>query len=321
MSHLTKEQRYTIEVMKNSGYKQKAIAAAIGKDNSAVSRELKRNCDGRSGKYRSDLAHRKYTLRQKSKPKEKHFTQEIEGYVKQGLEKKLSPEQIVGRAKLEGKQCVSHERIYQYIWTDKKNNGELYKHLRSQGKTYRKRGNRKDKRGKIKNRVDIDQRPDIVEKRERFGDFEIDTIIGRNHKGAIVTINDRATGLLKMKKLESKNAELLADKTIEVLMPYKDNLHTITSDNGKEFAAHQKIAEQLNIDFYFAKPYHSWERGSNENLNGLIRQYIPKKSSFDNFTEEYIQWVEDELNNRPRKRFQFYSPNEKIITKKVTLVT
>lgn len=320
MSHLTKEQRYTIETMNNSGFTQKAIADTIGKNKSVISRELKRNCDGRSGKYCSDLAHRKYTLRQKNKPKKRRFNQQIAAYVNKKLENKLSPEQIVGRAKIEGKACVSHERIYQYIWTDKKKNGELYKHLRSQGKTYRKRGNSKDKRGKIKNRVDIDQRPDIVEKRERFGDFEIDTIIGKNHKGAIVTINDRATGLLKMKKLESKNAEILADKTIEVLMPFKLNLHTITSDNGKEFAAHQRIAEELNIAFYFAKPYHSWERGSNENLNGLIRQYIPKKSNFDDFTDEYIQWVEDELNNRPRKRLKFYSPNE-IIKQKVALVT
>ena len=320
MSHLTKAQRYTIASMKNSGYTQKAIADTIGKDKSVVSRELSRNSDGRSGKYSSDLANRKYALRQKSKPKKIHFTQDIEAYVKDKLKNKLSPEQIVGRAKKEGEACVSAERIYQYVWADKKKNGELYKHLRSQGKTYRKRGNCKDKRGKIKDRVGIDQRPAVVEKRERFGDFEIDTIIGKNHKGAIVTINDRSMGLLKMKKLESKNAETLADKTIETLMPYKEHLHTITSDNGKEFAAHQRIAQQLNIDFYFAKPYHSWERGSNENLNGLIRQYIPKKSNFDDFSDEYIQWVEDELNNRPRKRLQFFSPNE-IINQKVALVT
>ena len=236
------------------------------------------------------------------------------------MEKKLSPEQIIGRAKKEGKACVSHERIYQYVWLDKKNGGSLYLHLRTQGKKYRKRGNSKDKRGKITGRIDISQRPGIVEKRERFGDFEIDTIIGQNHKGAIVTINDRATGLLKMRKLESKNAEFLAEQTIEVLKPYQYFLHTITSDNGKEFAAHQKISEALNCDFYFAKPYHSWQRGSNENLNGLIRQYIPKKTNFENLTDEYIQWVEDQLNHRPRKRFGFLNPIE-IFNQKVAFMS
>jgi len=320
MSHLTSAQRYTISSMKKSGYTQTAIATTIGKNKSVVSRELRRNCDIRSGEYRADLANRKYALRQKDKPKKIRFTKDVETYVKEGLENKLSPEQIVGRSKIEGKACVSHERIYQYIWADKKNKGTLFEHLRTRGKKYRKRGNSKDSRGKITGRIDISNRPEIVEDRERFGDFEIDTIIGRNHKGAIVTINDRATGLLKMRKLASKNAEILADKTIEILSPYKDLLHTVTSDNGKEFSAHSRIAEELNIEFYFAKPYHSWERGSNENLNGLIRQYIPKKSNFDEFSDEYIQWVENELNNRPRKRLGYYSPNE-IINQKVAFVT
>ena len=320
MSHLTSSQRYTIATMKSKGYSQKVIAELIGKDKSVVSRELKRNSDLRSGEYRSDLADRKYAERQKTKRKKRYFTEAIKAEVNIGLERKLSPEQIVGLAKKEGRDCVSPERIYQYIWADKKQGGNLYEHLRTRGKKYRKRGNSKDKRGKIKDRIDIDKRPPIVEQRERFGDFEIDTIIGKNHKGAVVTINDRATGLLKMRKLDSKNAEILADKTIEILTPYQNVLHTITSDNGKEFAAHQKIAKALKCDFYFAKPYHSWQRGSNENLNGLVRQYIPKKTNFDNLSEEFIQWVEDELNNRPRKRFEFFSPNQ-IINQKVAFMS
>lgn len=320
MSHLTSSQRYTIASMKNSGHSQKAIALSIGKDKSVISRELKRNRDLRTGEYRSDLADRKYAARQKSKKKIKYLTEEIKAEIKLGLEKKYSPEQIVGLARIEGNRMVSHERIYQYIWADKKQGGDLYVNLRSQGKKYRKRGASKDSRGKIKGRVGISERPPEVEKRERFGDFEIDTIIGKDHKGAIVTINDRATGLLKMKKLESKNAEILADKTIETLKPYADILHTITSDNGKEFAAHQKISEALQCNFYFAEPYHSWQRGSNENLNGLIRQYIPKKTKFDELSDEFIQWVEDELNNRPRKRFDFYSPNQ-IVNQKVAFMT
>lgn len=320
MSHLTASQRYTIASMRKRGYNQTEIAETIGKNKSVISRELKRNSDGRSSNYNADLAQRKYATRQRSKPKKEGFTESIRKYVVKWLKKKLSPEQIVGRAKFEGVECVSHERIYQYIWADKRKKGTLYTHLRTKGKKYRKRGDYKDKRGRIKDRVDIDQRPEIVEQRERFGDFEIDTIIGANRKGAILTLNDRATGIVKIRKLTGKNAELLAEETIKALSPWKTHLKTITADNGKEFAAHKKIAQGLNIDFYFAHPYHSWERGSNENLNGLIRQYIPKKSNFSAYSEQYIQWVEDELNNRPRKRFNFQSPNE-IINQKVAFVT
>jgi IS30 family transposase len=320
MSHLTAAQRYTIASMREAGYNQIAIAKTIGKNKSVISRELRRNSDGRTGKYKGALAQKKYAFRMRLKPKQKRFTESIEDYVVQELEKKMSPEQIAGRAKLEGIECVSHERIYQYIWADKRKKGKLYTHLRTKGKKYRKRGDYKDKRGMIKDRVDIDQRPEIVEKRERFGDFEIDTIIGANHKGAILTINDRATGIVKIRKLSGKNAEMLAEQTIKALSPWKAYVKTITADNGKEFAAHKKIAEGLNIDFYFAHPYHSWQRGSNENLNGLIRQYIPKKSNYSTFSDQYIQWVEDELNNRPRKRFNFRSPNE-IIKQKVAFVT
>jgi IS30 family transposase len=320
MSHLTAEQRYTISSMKLAGYSQKAISLTICKHKSVVSRELKRNCDSRSGHYDGDLAQRKCESRERLKPKHERFTESIKKYIEEGLEKKLSPEQIVGTAKLEGVECVSHERIYEHVWADKRKKGLLHTHLRTKGKKYRKRGSYKDNRGSLKNRVDIDQRPEIVEQRERFGDLEIDTIIGKNHQGAILTINDRATGVLKMRKLTGKNAELLADKTIEALMPWKTHIKTITSDNGKEFAAHERIAQELGIDFYFAHPYHSWQRGSNENLNGLIRQYIPKKSDFSSFSDQYIQWVEDELNNRPRKRFSFNTPN-KIINQKVAFVT
>ena len=168
----------------------------------------------------------------------------------------------------------------------------------------------KDKRGRIVGRRSIEQRPTIVEEKQRFGDLEIDTIIGRNHQGAILTINDRSTGMLKMKKLSGKNAEELAKATINLLQDWKPFLHTITADNGKEFAQHQAIAQALDIDFYFAHPYHSWERGANENLNGLIRQYIPKKSDFTLINENEIQKIQEDLNNRPRKRFDFDSPNQ-----------
>jgi len=310
MGHLTKEQRYTIEVLKGKGISQKEIADTIGRSKSVVSRELNRNCDKRNGSYSYEQAHRKYESRLDDKPRRKSFTSNIRQYVNQKLVDKFSPEQIVGEAKLLGIPIVSHERIYQHVWTDKRKGGDLFTHLRTQGKRYRKRGSAKDNRGIIKDRVDISERPQVVEEKNRFGDLEIDTIIGKDHKGAIVTINDRAMGLLRMKKLSGKDAQELADKTIELLQEWKPMLHTITSDNGKEFACHAQIGKALGVDFYFAKPYHSWERGANENINGLIRQYIPKKTNFDDVTDEYVKFVEDELNNRPRKRYGYKTPNE-----------
>jgi len=320
MSHLTVEQRYTISEMTQAGYSQTAISKVIGRDKSVVNRELKRNADGRSGVYRFELACRKAAERQQGKRKRRRFTQDVQAFVEGKLLLKYSPEQIVGFAEKEGLPCVSHERIYQHIWSDKRRKGTLYTHLRSKGKRYRDRGLARDRRGQIVGRADIGQRPAVVDARKRFGDLEVDTIVGKGRKGAILTINDRATGVLRMKKLQGKGASELAEACISALRPWKYNLMTITADNGKEFADHQTIAKGLNIDFYFAKPYHSWERGSNENLNGLIRQYIPKKTDFSTITEEYVQFVEDQLNNRPRKRFNFETPNY-MLNQKVAFVT
>lgn len=310
MKHLTVEQRYTIAAMKKLCYKQKDIALAIEKDESVVSRELKRNCDKRNGVYNSDLAQRKHDQRQKEKPKHIKFTNQMVTFVNSWLVKDFSPEQIVGRAKLEGINCVSHERLYQYIWGDKKQGGMLHQHLRRKGRIYRKRGAAKDTRGIIRDRVDISERPAIVDQKQRIGDFEIDTVIGQNHKGALLTINDRVSSMVWIAKLNGKNAEDLAQKTIEVLTPIKQWAHTITADNGKEFADHKTISQSLAIDFYFAKPYHSWERGANENTNGLIRQYFPKGSSFENITNQDVEKVQNILNNRPRKKLGFLTPIE-----------
>jgi IS30 family transposase len=311
MSHLTKEQRYTICTMLQSGYTQSEIARVINKDKSVVSRELRRNADARSNQYKDDLAQRKYLKRQAHKAKPRTFTPEVEEYVRDKLRLKYSPEQIAGIAKKNGDICVSHERIYQFIWKDKRQKGTLYQDLRNQGRHYKKRSVIYDKRGTIPNRIDISQRPPEVELRKRFGDLEIDLIIGKNHKNAILTINDRATGLAKLCKLNGKDAQQLAVATINCLKDWKPLLHTITSDNGKEFSSHQMIAQELNIDYFFAKPYSSWQRGSNENYNRLVRQYIPKKADFDCVSHEFVHYVEQQLNNRPRKRFGYLSPNQK----------
>lgn len=308
MSHLTKEQRYTISRMLKQGKKKSQIAFTIGKDKSVVNREINRNKDQRNGIYCDELANRKYAKRQKEKPKYRYFTSEVKTYVEGLIKEDYSPEQIVGVSKKNNVACVSHERIYQHIWEDKKRKGTLFEHLRRKGRKYRKRGAGKDSRGIITGRVSIDQRPAIVEKRSRFGDIEVDLIIGKNHKQAIVTLNDRASGMLKMKKVISKEATVVAEAINDMMEDWMPFIHTITSDNGKEFSDHKTISENLAIDYYFAHPYHSWERGSNENLNGLIRQYFTKKADFTTLCETSIQNVENKLNNRPRKRYNYETP-------------
>lgn len=310
MAHLTLEQRYKIEAYINAGSSISEIAELVDKDKSVISREIKRNSDQRSGVYKAVLADKKALNRHNVKPKKCTLTTEVEANILFYLKKDYSPEQIVGRAKIDKRAMVSTERIYQYIWENKRRGGLLYKHLRTKGKKYKKRGHLKDKRGLIIGRVDISDRPAIVEKKSRLGDLEIDLVIGKNHKGALLTINDRASGILFMGKVQSKEASEIQQKTIELLKDWKPLIKTITSDNGKEFANHRAIAEDLDIDYYFAKPYHSWERGANENLNGLIRQYFPKKYNFENIDEQQIKTVVNTLNNRPRKRFGYKTPNE-----------
>jgi len=325
MKHLTQEQRYTISQLLEHGYSVSVIASIIGKAKTTVYRELERNCDARNGNYNAGLAQRKYSLRMVEKAKHTRFTPDVKAYVISQLKWEYSPEQISGLAKREKRFCVSHETIYQYIWEDKKKGGDLHKHLRRKGRRYRKRGSAKDSRGIIAGRVDISMRPKIVDTRKRVGDLEIDTIIGQNHQGAILTINERKSGFVWIKKLNGKDAIELAEKAVNTLKPHQNWIRTITSDNGKEFAEHTKISSDLNLGFYFARPYHSWERGSNENLNGLIRQYIPKGSSFKNITDEDIFWIQYKLNHRPRKRFGYLTPHQKLLlilkNKKVAFVT
>ena len=309
MKHLTVEQRYTISVLLKEGKSQKEISRIIEKSESCISREINRNKDAKTGIYKNNLADRKCRERHRKKPKRSWLSDSLKEQIALYLKKKYSPEQIHGRFKLEGKQMVSHECIYQYIWKDKKQGGSLYSYLRTQGQRYRRRGRLTDKRGLITDRKSIDLRPQIVNEKERIGDLEIDLIIGKNHKGVLLTINDRVTKMAKIRLLPSKEAEEVAKGTIDALKDWPF-VKTITSDNGKEFALHQTIAKALNIEYYFAKPYHSWERGANENMNGLIRQYAPKKIEFSYLSKKTPQYIEHQLNNRPRKTLGYFTPYE-----------
>ena len=229
--------------------------------------------------------------------------------VEQLLRLDWSPEQIAGRLKLEKQPTVSHECIYMYVYADKRHGGTLHRHLRSQ-KTRRKRYNGRIRRSQIPNRTSIDKRPKIVARKGRFGDWEADTIVGAHHKGGIFSAVERKAKLTRLCKLATKGAVELSDNSISLLGPLADRVHTITIDNGKEFCEHEQIAEKLQARIYFAHPYSSWERGLNENTNGLIRQYFPKKSDFAAITNADLQRVEDLLNNRPRKTLGYRTPNE-----------
>ncbi len=206
--------------------------------------------------------------------------------------------------------CICHETIYRYIYYNKSRGGRLYKHLRHKNKKYHSRSNAYQRRGIIIDRISIDKRPKVVDHKNRIGDFEIDTVIGRHHIGALVTVVDRKSKFAIIEKVESKRAEEVTKALIGMLLPLKPITKTITSDNGKEFAYHKKVSEALSTDFYFAHPYSSWERGLNEHTNGLIRQYLPKKTDFTQVTKEEIITIQDKLNHRPRKILNYRTPYE-----------
>lgn len=303
---LTYEQRCQIEALKKSGHSQRHIGRVVGVDQGTISRELRRNTGQRG--YRHKQAQRSARMRRKSAAKACRMTPEVIALVDAKLALKWSPEQVSGWLSRERDIALSHERIYQHVWADKRQGGELHTHLRRQGRRYHKRYNGKTTRGQIRNRVSIDERPAVVDERSRIGDWEIDTVIGRGHSGALVTVVERATRFTVSTRVDSKKAEEVTVATIRLLAPYRDAVHTITADNGKEFAFHEKIAEALEAQVYFAHPYHSWERGLNENTNGLLRQYWPRKTDFKQVANEQVEEVISQLNERPRKKLSYQTP-------------
>ncbi len=238
------------------------------------------------------------------------LTSKIKTYIKSKLKEDWSPEQISGRMKVDHGFTICHETIYRYIYYNKSRGGRLYKYLRHKNKKYHSRSNSYQRRGIIIDRISIDKRPKIVEKKNRIGDFEIDTVIGRHHVGALVTVVDRKSKFTLIKKVESKKAEEVTKALISMLTPLKPITKTITSDNGKEFAYHKEVSTTLDTDFYFAHPYSSWERGLNEHTNGLIRQYLPKKTDLTQVCKEEIITIQDKLNHRPRKVLNYRTPYE-----------
>lgn len=310
--HLTEDERYQIDDMRREGFNQGEIAIVLNRSPSTLSRELRRN-EGEYG-WRPRQAQLKAIdrLNERGAANVKRASASAWDYAKKHLQQdQWSPEQIAGRLEQEGLATISHETIYQRILEDKNKQGSLYTHLRCKKKKKKRYGSAKSSRGAIPNRVDIDQRPAIVDSRKRTGDWEGDTIIGAHDGGAVIaSMVERKSRFTCLTKAKNKTTAVVIKRINKRMLPISELVLTVTLDNGREFSQHGVMSDTLNADVYFAKPYHSWERGLNENTNGLVRQYFPKRIPFDSITECDLQRVATKLNNRPRKCLGYKTPFE-----------
>lgn len=309
--HLTFTQRYSIEMMLKANVKKKDIWSSLKIPESTFYRELKRNI--KKNNYNAEHAQMLATERKQDQHMKTRLTDSMVRLITSKLSLFWSPEQIVGWCKIHSIQMVSHTKIYNYIKEEKANGGNLFSYLRHQ-KRYKKKYGSSNSRGQIPDRVPIEQRPDIVEQKSRIGDFEIDLIIGKGHKGAQLTIVDRMTSYTIIQTLTSKRASEVQKAIVSALTPYKSIIKTITNDNGKEFSGHKITAKELNADVFFCNPYASYERGLNEYINKLIRQFYPKQMELNNIKQSQNLEVMDLLNKRPRKKLEFQTPEKVFFT-------
>lgn len=310
---LTYEERITLSTLSQQGLSVRNIAQIMKRHPSTLYREFQRNrCYVTDGAYRPSKAQRRTRARRSRSRRNKHYSDSDFSTVRKLLKQKWSPEQIVGHIRRNHlmRRRLSHETIYQYIWRDKANGGNLWLHLRQSSKQRRKRYKAYDSRGRLANKRHISERPSSVETRKTMGHWEIDTVHGRGSSHCIVTLLERKTGFVMIGKLNDKSTRSLNKKTIRLINRDPDAFKTITSDNGTEFHQYKEIEDRCDTVFYFATPYHSWERGSNENINGLIRQYLPKTKSMKDITQQQCNNIAAALNSRPRKRFDYKTPEE-----------
>ena len=315
-TQLAREQRYQVYALLKMGHSQTEIATVIGVHKATISRELRRNRGHRG--YRPKQAH--WMALNRRQHAHARISSDTWALIETKIRQDWSPEQVAGWLRKHTDISISHEWIYQYILADKRAGGDLYRHLRCQKKR-RKRYGSYDRRGTLPNRVSIEVRPQIVDQRHRIGDWEVDTVIGKRHHQALVTLAERKSRLVLLGKVERRTAEQVSQAVIDLLEPVSDCVQTITGDNGKEFAAHERIARELEADFFFAHPYSAWERGTNENLNGLVRQYVPKNRDLSFVTDEDLLHIENRLNHRPRKCLEFSSPFEVFFEHRVALTS
>lgn len=308
--HLTCQKRCHMTVLLESGMSHAQVARRLDVHRSTIGRELKRNSTGEG--YCPEEADRMARARRSAASSipwkmtpEKWKTIEHELRTEQS-----SPEQISGRFKLLGVMDVSHERIYQHIREDHDNGGDLIQFTRRRGKKPNRKGKANAGRGMIPNRRDISERPKVVERKHRRGDFETDTVVGKRHSGALMTAIDRKSWYVKIRRVDRKTSEEVGGALVSALEAIGGPVRTITSDNGKEFAGHEKVAKALSADFFFAEAYHAWQRGQNEHINGDIRRFFPKSTDFRKVADNEVQELEDRLNRRPRKVLGFRTPEE-----------
>ncbi len=304
------EERCEIAALRGARVRMEAIAEQVGRHRSTIYREVARNRSGYDGKYRAGRAEEKTRARRSRSKRNERISQEQWQRVKELLGREWSPEQISGDLKRKREMKISHERIYQYVWADKEKGGRLYENLRGARKQRRKRYASKDSRGRLVGKRPITERPSSVERRQRMGHWEIDTVLGGRGKDCILTMVERKTGYLLIGKLKARTSDEAARATMSLINAHQGKVKTITADNGTEFHGYRQIEERSEAKFYFATPHHSWERGTNENTNGLIRQYLPKRQSMAKLTQFQCDQIALKINLRPRKRLNFRNPYE-----------
>ena len=299
-----------LSALRKQGLSQADIARQLGRSPSTISRELRRNACPTDGHYRPFRAHGRSRHRRSISRRNAQFNDSHFATVHQYLKRRWSPEQIAGHLRLHRIMLISHETIYQHIWADKAAGGDLYRHLRGATKQRRKRYRAYDSRGRLAGKRHISERPPIVETRSTIGHWEIDTVMGHGSKDCVVTLVERKTGYLIIGKLKDRTKEALNRCVIPLVDAFGYHINTITADNGTEFHGYLDIERATGIRFYFATPHHSWERGTNENTNGLIRQYLPKRASMAGLTQQQCNDIANQLNTRPRKRHGYRTPEE-----------
>jgi IS30 family transposase len=303
---LTPHERYMLSSFKKVGLSVSQIAKIMGRHRSTIYREVKRNMRQNCYKLESAIS---YAIARRRRARRGFRIQpEDLVVVKNLLRLKWSPEQIAGSLTESGLFSISHQTIYNYIWWDQKKGGKLWKHLRQSTKKRRKKYRSRDSRGVLPDKRHISERPEVIDNRERIGDWEIDTVMGSSDQHCIVTMVDRKTGYLLIGKLKRRTVNELNTVTRRLIRKHEDKMLTITADNGTEFHGYSDLEEDTGVTFYFATPYHSWERGTNENANGLIRQFLPKRKSMAKISQRACNMIADLINNRPRKRHGFISP-------------
>ncbi len=307
---ITQEERYTISAMRKQGWHPARIARDLGRHRSTICRELQRNSARRDGSYRPARAQEMTSGRRSRSRRNWQFGEADWALIEALIRLDWSPEQISGYLARHGILAVSHETIYRYILVDKGRCGTLHRHLRCAAKKRRKRYGSYDRRGRLEGKRHISDRPADVEHRRSIGHWEIDTVMGVGNENCVVTLVERATGYLLVGKIKARTMADAAKRTIALVRRHPGKFRTITSDNGTEFHSYKKVEKATGVDYYFATPHHAWERGTNENTNGLLRQYLPKRKNMKNVTQIDCDRIAKWINSRPRKRLGYRSPEE-----------